>query len=421
MSSGQEKPLSAAIYATKPFFASVIFMQYGRRKEMLTCEKIISNIGIRNLKTPSKDAALMKELCIDIRMALSAGIGTYIRNLVPLLANSFKLRLIAEETSIQKWPFLNQCDLIITRIPIYSIEEQIKIPFLVPACDIFWTPHYNVPFASLKSKKRIATIHDVYHLAFSHTLSFLEKAYAKIMINRASKISDHVFTISQFSKDEIMKYTGTSQEKISNIPLGVDQSRFTKESDRAEYNDLRQKYALPARYFLFVSTLTAHKNVERLILAWDLIREKLPEWKLVFVGKRAKTGSWEQIVSANPSLQKSLLFLGQVNDQDLQGLYRNAHAIVHPSLYEGFGLTPLEAMSCGCPVIASKVASLPEVCGDSSLYVDPYNIQDIAMGMEKIIQDPILHAELKAKGLDRSRSFNWNTTAEKYIALMDSL
>jgi glycosyltransferase involved in cell wall biosynthesis len=357
----------------------------------------------------------MKELCIDVRMALSAGIGTYIRNVVPLLANVFKLKLIADERSIQKWPFLSQCDLIITRIPIYSIEEQIKIPFLVPACDIFWTPHYNVPFANLKSKKRIATIHDVYHLAFSHTLSFLQKTYAKIMINRASKISDHIFTISQFSKDEIIRHTGISQEKISNIPLGVDQSRFSKE------NDLRQKYALPAHYFLFVSTLTAHKNVERLILAWDLIREKLPEWKLVFVGKRGKTGSWEQILSANPSLQKSLLFLGQVDDQDLPGLYQNAHALIHPSLYEGFGLTPLEAMSSGCPVIASKVASLPEVCGDSALYIDPYNIEDIARGMEKIIQDPILHAELKAKGLQRSCSFNWNTTAEKHIALMESL
>ena len=285
----------------------------------------------------------------------------------------------------------------------------------MPACDIFWTPHYNVPFASLKSKKRIATIHDVYHLAFSHTLSFLQKTYAKIMINRASKISDHIFTISQFSKGEIIRYTGTPSEKISHIPLGVDQSHFSKEID------IRQKYALPAHYFLFVSTLTAHKNVERLILAWDLISEKWPEWKLVFVGKRGKTGSWEQILSANPSLQKSLLFLGQVEDQDLPGLYRNAHALIHPSLYEGFGLTPLEAMSSGCPVIVSNVASLPEVCGDSSLYVDPYNVQDIARGMEKIIQDPILHAELKTKGLQRSRSFNWNTTAEKHIAVMESL
>jgi glycosyltransferase involved in cell wall biosynthesis len=356
----------------------------------------------------------MKELCIDVRMALSAGIGTYIRNIIPLLTNSFKLRLIAEETSIQKWPFLSQCDLITTRIPIYSIEEQIKFPFLVPACDIFWTPHYNVPFANLRSKKRVVTIHDVYHLAFSQTLGFLQKAYAKIMLNRASKISDHIFTISQFSKDEIMKYTGTSQEKISSIHLGVDQSHFSKE------NVSWQKYALPAHYFLFVSTLTAHKNVERLILAWDLIREKLPEWKLVFVGKRGKTGSWEHLIKGNPSLERSLLFLGQVDDQDLPGLYRNAHAVVHPSLYEGFGLTPLEAMSSGCPAIVSNVASLPEVCGDSALYVDPYDVHDIARGME-MSQDPIVHAELKAKGLQRSRSFNWNTTAENHIAVMESL
>jgi glycosyltransferase involved in cell wall biosynthesis len=357
----------------------------------------------------------MKELCIDVRMAWHAGIGTYIRNIVPSLAHSFKLRLIADELSVQKWPFLSQCDLILTRIPIYSIEEQIKFPFLVPACDIFWTPHYNTPVAGLKSKKRIVNIHDVYHLAFSHTLGYLQRVYAKMMINRAATVSDHILTLSQFSKDEIIKYTGVDSEKISAIHLGVDRSHFSEESHAQE------KYKLPSHYLLFVSTLSPHKNVERLILAWNMIIEKFPAWKLVLVGKRGKTSPWESIINSNPSLQKSLLFLGHVDDQDLPALYRHAHAIVHPSLYEGFGLTPLEAMSCGCPAVISKVASLPEVCGDSALYVDPYNIQDIAAGMEKILRDPKLHAELRTKGLERSRSFIWSTTVEKHIAILDSL
>jgi glycosyltransferase involved in cell wall biosynthesis len=363
----------------------------------------------------------MKELCIDVRMALSAGIGTYIRNIVPELSHFFKLRLIADEMSIQKWPFLSQCDVITTRIPIYSIEEQIKFPFLIPACDIFWTPHYNIPCVGVKSKKRIVTIHDVYHLEFSRTLGYLQQFYAKIMINRAAKISDRILTISQFSKDEIVKHTGIAQEKISVSHLGVDRSHFYEESDTAISAYLKEKYALPSHYFLFVSTLAPHKNIKRLILGWNLIREKNPGWKLVLVGKQGKTGSWNHIINSNPSLQRSLLFLGQVDDRDLPGLYRNAHAIIHPSLYEGFGLTPLEAMSCGCPAIVSKTASLPEVCGDSSLYIDPYNIQDIALGMEKIIQDPSLHADLKIKGLQRSHSFTWSKTIEQHIAIMESL
>ncbi|HEX2578832.1 MAG TPA: glycosyltransferase family 1 protein [Rhabdochlamydiaceae bacterium] len=360
----------------------------------------------------------MKELCIDVRMALSAGIGTYIRNIVPLLANDFKLRLIAEESTIKKWPFLSKCDLIVTNIPIYSIEEQIKFPFLVPACDIFWTPHYNTPFSRLKSKKRVVTIHDVYHLVFSHTLRFLQRSYAKIMIKRATKISDHIFTISQFSKSEIMKYTRITQDKLSSIHLGVDQVHFCENSGLDELTHLQQKYTLPPSYLIFVGTLTSHKNIERLMVAWDLIRGKFPEWKLVLVGKRGKGISWE---SSNPLLNESLLFLGQVDDEDLPGLYRNSHAIIHPSLYEGFGLTPLEAMSCGCPVVVSNAASLPEVCGDSALYIDPYNVAEIAAGMERVMHDSILHEELKTRGLQRSRCFTWSAAAEKYAKAIESL
>ncbi|MBS0648442.1 MAG: glycosyltransferase family 4 protein [Verrucomicrobia bacterium] len=358
----------------------------------------------------------MKELCIDVRMAFRAGIGTYIRNIVPPLANFFKLRLITDEESISKWPFLNQYDLILTSAPIYSIEEQIKFPFLVPKCDLFWTPHYNIPFSALKSKKRVVTIHDVYHLAFAKTLKFSQRLYSKLMINRAVNISDHIFTISQFSQDEMIKYTGCSAEKISIIPLGVDASYFSEKGSSAP---VREKYQLPSNYFLFVSTLAPHKNVDRLISAWNTLLEKFPSWKLVLVGKPGKEPPKK--LKDQPSLQKSVLFLGQVDNQDLPALYRDAYATVHPSLYEGFGLSPLEAMSSGCPAIVSKAASLPEVCGDSALYVDPYDIHDIASAMEKIIQDPLLHAELKAKGLRRSQDFTWAQTVEKYAAIMEGL
>jgi glycosyltransferase involved in cell wall biosynthesis len=358
----------------------------------------------------------MKELCIDVRMAFRAGIGTYIRNIIPPLANFFKLRLITDEESISKWPFLNQCDLILTSAPIYSIEEQIKFPFLVPPCDLFWTPHYNTPFSPLKSKKRVVTIHDVYHLAFAKTLTFSQRLYSKLMINRAVNISDHIFTISQFSKDEMIKYTGCSAEKISIIPLGVDASHFSEKETSAP---VREKYQLPANYFLFVSTLAPHKNVERLIAAWNILLEKFPSWKLVLVGKPGKESP--QTLQDRPALQKSVLFLGQVDDQDLPAIYRHAYATVHPSLYEGFGLSPLEAMSSGCPVIVSKAASLPEVCGDSALYVDPYDVHDIASTMEKIIQDPLLHAELRAKGLSRCRSFVWSNAVEKYANILERL
>ena len=123
----------------------------------------------------------------------------------------------------------------------------------------------------------------------------------------------------------------------------------------------------------------------------------------------------------NPGLKQRVVFLGPVDFQDLPALYQFAYAAIHPSLYEGFGLTPLEAMSTGCPAVVSNAASLPEVCGDCAIYVDPYDVQDIAAGMKKIIQDQNLHTELKKKGLVRSRAFTWAKTVEKHVEILEGL
>ncbi|HEY5236346.1 MAG TPA: hypothetical protein VIJ14_09225, partial [Rhabdochlamydiaceae bacterium] len=108
----------------------------------------------------------MKEICIDVRMAFHSGIGTYIRNIVSLLKDGpFKIKLIVNAEIIKKWPALASFDLISTSAPLYSIQEQMQLPFLIPSCDVFWTPHYNIPLFPIRAKKRVTTIHDVYHLA----------------------------------------------------------------------------------------------------------------------------------------------------------------------------------------------------------------------------------------------------------------
>ncbi len=364
----------------------------------------------------------MKEICIDTRMAFNSGIGTYIRNIVSILKDGpFKIRLITHVDVVKKWPALSSSfDLIMTAAPIYSIAEQMALPFLVPRCDLFWSPHYNTPLLQLRAKKRVTTIHDVYHLAFGHTLSFPKRAYAQAVMNRAVKVSDHILTDSYFSKSEIIKYTHTPEDKISVVHLGVDGSFFCpKEAGSLE--PIREKYQLPQKYFLFVSNLAPQKNIDRLLLAWKLLFQNFPDWKLVLVGKKVKADTWQFILDQNPSLQKQVLLLGQVDNQDLPRLYQLASGAIHPSFYEGFGLTPLEAMSCGCPVVVSKAASLPEVCGDSAIYVDPYHVEDIAEGMRKVMEDQTLCLKLKEKGLQRSRDFTWKKTAEKHIEILERL
>ncbi len=360
----------------------------------------------------------MKEICIDVRMALHSGIGTYIRNVVSRLkAESFKLRLITHRESIDAWPFLKQCDLIFTSAPFYSVAEQIKLPFLVPPCDLFWSPHYNIPLFPLRAKRRLTTIHDVCHLAFATSLKPLQRLYANYVIQKAVNLSDHILTDSLFSKDEILKYTAISPQKISVALLGVDTSHFSAKI-RA---DTQKKYNLPTNYLIFVSRLAPHKNIHRLLKAWNLLIHDFPDWKLVLVGKATKTNSWQAVLDQNPSLHNHLLFLGQIDDRDLPTLYQGAQGAVHPSLYEGFGLPPLEAMSAGCPTVVSRAASLPEACGDCTVYVDPYNVEDIAAGMRRLMEDPGLRQELKEKGAERARHFTWDKTAQKHLEVIEDL
>lgn len=351
----------------------------------------------------------MKELCIDVRMAFHSGIGTYIRNVVPGLANFFKLRLICHPKLVDKWPFLRQCDLILTSSPVYSLQEQIILPYLIPPCDFFWAPHYNLPLAPLRAKKKIVTIHDVYHLVgpFSH----LKRLYANLMIKRAAKTADRVITVSNFSKSELIRYTQLSENKLSVIHLGVDPIRFSRSNSMQQ---IKIKYQLPDRYFLYVGNLAPHKNIGRLLLAWNLLEKKIPDKKLVCVG--GKTPLHVQVIlKKHPFLKTRTLFLNDVLDDDLPSLYTQAEAMIHPSLYEGFGLTLLEAMSCGCPTIVSHAASLPEVCLSSALYVNPYCIEEMAGAMEKMSQDSELRTEMRKKGQERSRTFTWEKTLEAHL------
>jgi len=259
----------------------------------------------------------MKEICIDARMAFHSGIGTYIRNIIPMLKNGpFKLRLIVNAEVVKKWPELSTFDLILARAPIYSLAEQVTLPFLVPRCDLFWSPHYNTPVMPLRARKRVVTIHDVYHLAFGQTLSLPKRLYAQTVIKRAAKISDHILTDSKFSKDEIMKYTGTKKEKISAVHLGVDSSFFCPTQEEGFLQQLREKYQLPKKYFLFVSNLAPQKNIGRLLQAWDILIKKFPDWKLVLVGKKVKVDAWEFILDQNSLLKSRVLFLGQVDNRD---------------------------------------------------------------------------------------------------------
>ena len=288
-------------------------------------------------------------LCIDCRMINHSGIGTYIRNLIPYFIEKYDTVLLGDPDELIGF---NAKNIISLKSKIYSIAEQIELFRKVPKCELFWSPHYNIPLLPIMSNHRVVTIHDVYHLAFYNELSRKQKIYAKLVINAAVKLSDKVITVSTFSKNEIIKYTGCKPGVIAVVYNGVDQ--FKKDTFNRDVNAV---YNLPLNYILFVGNVKPHKNLKVLLKAYLLLSDELKQqYKVVIVGKRDGflTGDEEltRWINTHPEIQADIVFTGYVANDDMDVIYQNASLFVFPSVYEGFGLPPLEAMLNNCPVIA---------------------------------------------------------------------
>lgn len=360
-------------------------------------------------------------LILDARAIGNSGIGVYIKALLPfiLASKKFDVTVLGQKDSLGRAGF-SSIDTIECKAGIYSLREQFMMPLKVSSCDIFWTPHYNVPALPVRARKRIVTIHDVYHLAHSSELNLVKRLYAKVVLPLAARLSDRIITVSDFSRQEILKYAHIGPEKIVVIYNGVDFDRFNKAKVNSAFLD---RYHL-GRYILYVGNVKPHKNITGLIDAFRILHDKYADIKLVIAGEKEQfiTGvrGVEQIVKTR-SLERHVIFTGFVDDKDLPGLYKGAELMVFPSLYEGFGLPPLEAMASGTPVVASRGSSIPEICGEAPIYVDPYNPLDMADAIARVLEDGNLRDNLIKRGLERSRAFRWEGSARTHIRLLEEL
>lgn len=353
---------------------------------------------------------MKKDICVDARMATFTGIGTYLRSLLSQMVDAHHWKLLIDEKSLSQCPELASFDVILTKTPIYSIQEQILLPLLVPKCDLFWSPHFNIPLAPIRAKHRMATIHDVFFLAHPEHLAFHKLSYARLFFRMALERSDHVVTVSQFSRSEICKYVGPFEKKITPIHLGVDAKKFSDSS-----LDVEEGISLPSKYILFVGNLSPNKNITNLVASLDFLS---PDVHLVLVGKEFKWSAWKEKAK---KYESRITLCGRVSEATLVRLYRHATMLVHPSIYEGFGLTPLEAMSVGCPVVVSCAASLPEVCGGAAIYVDPLSTQSIAEGIQSVWDNEELRKDLQSRGRKRIESFDWKISAQRHLEVIDRI
>jgi glycosyltransferase involved in cell wall biosynthesis len=343
----------------------------------------------------------MPTIAIDARMINHSGIGTYMKNLISVLLEDYHLILLGAPLEIKKHIKSGYIEIINFQSPIYSVSEQMMYPLIIPGCDLLLSTHYNIPLFPIRAKKRIVIIYDANHLAFYNHLSIVQKLYTKLMMNGAVKLSDTIITISEFSKSEILKYLSVDPLKIKVVHFGIDPEMINLELKKAPSRSLSIGN-VDEKFLLFVGNVKPHKNLINLLRAFEILLQSGKDYKLVIVGKKAGfiTGDKEvfEYIELNKLLKENIIFTGHIENRELYNYYRKASVFIFPSLYEGFGIPPLEAMICGCPVIASDLTAIPEICGDAVLYIKALDPADIAEKINILTVDKSLRNELVKKG-----------------------
>lgn len=347
-------------------------------------------------------------------MLNASGIGTYIRELVPRVMTArpdLSYVLLGRPQEALGWPSVSRVRYrwVECRAPIYSLKEQWEIPRAVPAeTNLLWVPHFNVPF--FYRGRLLATVHDLFHLAMpQYSGRGLKRWAAGRLLKSVYSRAQAVLVPSEFTAGEFRRFLGEPRRLVV-TPLAADSAWFQRPEDPSPH---------PKPYFLFVGNVKPHKNLTGLIEAFALLKDRLPH-DLVIAGKREGFLLGDDISAQRASaLRDRVLFLGALKFEELKRWMVSAEAAVLPSFYEGFGLPPLEAMAMGTPVVVSDRASLPEVCGDAALYVNPDDPASIAGALVRLACDQALRQELVLKGQKRVSSYSWDATLQKTLPVIE--
>ncbi len=355
-------------------------------------------------------------IAIDARMIQMSGIGTYIKT---LMGHGIYDIALGDEKDILKYDksvkVINYSD------KIYGAGEQLHFPFKElkkSRADLLHVPHYNVPV--FYRGKLAVTVHDMIHLVLPQFLpNKFAYLYAKFLIGYAVHKADVVFTVSENSKKDILRFYKVREDKIVVVYNAVD-AKFTHR-DRREVEYLIDKYNLPKnkKVIMYVGNLKPHKNLPRLLEAYSKMSGR-ENTCLVLVGKAFDS---EDLTPRIKSLgiEDSVVRTGIIVDNELVDFYNLADLFVFPSLYEGFGIPPLEAMACGTPVVCSNNSSLPEVVGDAAYMFDPYEEKQIGDAMEKVLYDDTLADALIERGYKRAAMFTPDKIVDRTKAAFERL
>lgn len=353
------------------------------------------------------------QVVVDARMWSASGIGVYLRNLLPrmmcMAGSRWRFTLLGSHEAAETFSSSGHWDLDVVEceIPIYSIQEQLILPTLIPAsADLVWVPHYNIPIFT--PHRLVVTVHDVLHVARPEFVRAVHRRwYARRMLAMVRARAKRIVVVSEFTEMEFTRYVGSAEGRIRVIHNGVSDSWFRGP----------ERMLPDSNYVLFVGNLKPHKNVGALIDAVGQLPADIAE-TLLIVGEEYSRTLDPALRSRAEMYPGRVQFLGRVPDAELRDLVAGARALVLPSLYEGFGFPPLEAMAAGCPTLVSREGSLPEICGDAALYCQAQDPQDIRVQLERLLTDVHLRNDLRNRGRKRAVQFSWDVAAGQMLEVL---
>lgn len=356
----------------------------------------------------------MSRLIIDARW-LYTGIGAYTLNLIRGLhdCGGPPVTLITlPEHRAKLAPF--GYDIILSHARLYSLREQIEIARAARDYEVLHVPHYNAPVR--RRKALLVTIHDLTHMldrAMGRSLK--SRVYARPMLQHAAQRADHIFTVSQYSKNRIIEHLGADAEKITVTHNTVPPHIYPEPRDESRAR-ITRIFGFSGKYLLFVGNLKPHKNVSGLLKAFAILRQRgRIDHKLLLVGDDPRGRRLLAREIAELKLADEVVFAGAAGDDDMRLAYSGADLTILPSFEEGFGLPVLESMTCGTPVVCSKAASLPEVGGEAAEYFDPVEAESMAAAIESVLLSEDRWRKLQTRGFEQASRFRLPEFAERHI------
>jgi len=303
--------------------------------------------------------------------------------------------------------------------PIFGIPISLAKESYVDKLDILHV-QYNAP--PIHRGKLIVTIHDLAFIHFPETFDRFQRYRLKILVPLNAKKAKKVLCGSHYSKKDISEFYKIEKSKIEVIPYGVTAFGNVAERDSEKSKNILAKYGIKEKFIFSLGRLNERKNLSSLISAYKDLRDSgALDFKLAIGGNKDFLFGKVLTEIKRSGYENDIILTGYVDDKDLPILFRNAEFFVYPSLFEGFGLPPLEAMANGCPVIASNVSSIPEVVGDAGILIDPNSVDEISHAMNKVTSNPDLKEEMREKGLEQVQLFNWETTARKTLDIYEQV